>query len=349
MKATLMIVTILSLDAAVLQAGIDPIPVASPSGNPTLVSVTRAISGATAIDVFRHPSGLFVDAKRGAFLVADRGNQRIVLFEESGRCRGSISFRDPLKGEALGEPVTMATDATGRLFVVGAGQAEVNVLTSRGSRLGSLESPVPSESRSYPRAVDIGASGSIYVLYGGPLAGVVVMDQAGRIVNGSGLTLGAEPIESALSLAVNEAAGLMVVVSPNSDKQVRVCGLDGRQMNAFGPHGEGAGTLSLASHAAWGPENTIWITDTLRHSIAVFDAQGSYLGRIGGFGRDLGQFNFPVACGFLADGRLIVLERGSARCQVLEVTMVKPDLSVSTLTKHVSATTDIRQSGGDTQ
>jgi hypothetical protein len=173
--------------------------------------------------------------------------------------------------------------------------------------------------------VDIGSSGSIYLLCGGPLGGVLVTDHNGRRLDGEGLAPGTEPLGSAVSLAVNEAAGLMSIVLPRSDKQVRLYGLDGRLRAEFGSHGEGDGTFSMASHIAWGPANTIWITDTLRHSISVFDAQGRYLGRIGGFGRGPGQFCFPVACGFLSDDRLVVLERGTARCQIMEVSMDPPD------------------------
>jgi hypothetical protein len=246
----------------------------------------------------------------------------------------------------------MATDATGRLFVVGGGENRVRVLTSRGSRLGFVDTAVPAESSSRPRAVDIGASGSIYVLYGGPLAGVVVTDRAGNTEEGQGLTLGAEPIGSAVSLAVNETAGLMALGSAKADKQIRLYGLDGRLAAEFGGHGEGDGTFSLAAHAAWGPESTIWITDTLRHSISVFDARGNFLGRIGGFGRNPGQFCFPVACGFLADGRLIVLERGTARCQILEVVLIPPDPPAFVPDVPVPATTHngtANLTGGDSQ
>jgi hypothetical protein len=219
----------------------------------------------------------------------------------------------------------VAFDSSGRLFVVDGLDPGVLVLTPRGSRLGTLELPVPEGAGSRPQAVDIGSTGLIYLLCGGPYAGVVVMDQNGRQLPGRGLTPGKEPLGSAVSLAVNEAAGLMTVVSPRAEKQVRLYGIDGRLSAEFGAHGEGDGTFSLAGHAAWGPWNTIWITDTLRHSISVFDARGRYLGRIGGFGRGPGQFCFPVACGFLSDTRIIVLERGTARCQILEVQMTPPD------------------------
>jgi hypothetical protein len=38
-----------------------------------------------------------------------------------------------------------------------------------------------------------------------------------------------------------------------------------------------------------------------------------------GFGREPGQVSYPVACGFLARGQLVVLERAGARFQILEI------------------------------
>jgi DNA-binding beta-propeller fold protein YncE len=101
---------------------------------------------------------------------------------------------------------------------------------------------------------------------------------------------------------------------------------DGTHVASFGEHGEGEGTFSLPTSVAWGLENTLWVTDTIRGSISVFDVKGTYLGRIGGFGRGAGEFSYPVACAFLADDRLAVLERGNARIQVLEVGLTEgPD------------------------
>lgn len=351
-KAIFLTALAVALGAAAGQAADEGLePEVSRVGAPDLVAVTAIVPGASIQDVFRHPSGLFVDAGRGMFLVADRGNNRIVLFDDSGRCRGSISFPAPSPREDPNEPLTMATDSTGRLFVVAGGENRVQVMNSRGSRLGYVDAAIPANSGSRPRAVDVGASGSVYVLYGGPLAGVVVTDRTGKVQAGQGLTLGAEPVGSAVSLAVNETAGLMAIVSAKADKQVRLYGLDGRPVAEFGGHGEGDGTFSLAAHAAWGPESTVWITDTLRHSISVFDARGNFLGRIGGFGRNPGQFNFPVACGFLADGRLIVLERGTARCQILEVVLIPPDPLTFVPGVSVPATTNgtSNLTGGDSQ
>lgn len=334
-KAGALATSLRSVIAAAILLGLHPLSVlAEPAGAPSvpstplapsLASVLRVIPGASLQDAFHRPAGLFVAAERDLFLVADTGNHRLVAFEGSGRCRGSIPLQTSPAEVGASAPAAVAADASGRLFVVDALDAEVEVLTGRGSRLGTLELVGPAGPAEKPQAIDVGTSGSIYLLAGGAAASVTILDPSGRLLAVQSLAPGAGSLDSALSLAVNEPAGLLCIAAPRADQQVRVYDLANNLLAEFGPHGEGDGTFSFAGHVAWGPGDTIWVTDTLRHSISVFDARGAYLGAIGGFGREPGQFCFPVACGFLTADRLVVLERGTSRCQILQIEMTRPD------------------------
>jgi tripartite motif-containing protein 71 len=261
---------------------------------------------------------MLVDTGRGLLFVADRGNHRIVILDDTGRGRGAISFasRDPR--DSPGEPKCLAADARGRLFVVDELSTSVRVLTARGSRLAQIDLPFPTP-RTRPRSVAVGASGTVYVLYDGDRKGIVAYDERGRVRAGIGVDPDAGMFSSPAAIAVRADESVLAVVDPLADRQVLLLTPEGKRLAAFGSHGDGDGTFSLANHVTWGPENTLWITDTLRHSVNVFDAEGTYLGRVGGFGRGPGQFFYPVACGFAADGNLVVLERGSGRLQVLDV------------------------------
>jgi hypothetical protein len=126
-----------------------------------------------------------------------------------------------------------------------------------------------------------------------------------------------------VGIAVSDDETKIAILDPAAERQVQIRATDGTLLAAFGRHGEGAGTLSLAAHVTWGPSETLWVTDTLRHCISVYDVHGEYLGYVGGFGRYPGQFSYPVACAFLEPGKLVVVERGGGRCQILEVTLAE--------------------------
>jgi hypothetical protein len=288
---------------------------------PAIRSVDRIIYGMTFSDGFRRPAGLAADSSRGIFVVADTGKNRIVIFDAQGRCRGSMSLTDAEPGQARGEPRSVALDGRGRMYVVDGATPNVQVLTTRGTRLGEL-APASRQWGPGTRAqfVAVGASGRVYVLYAGERPGVAILAPGGALVGSIGFEA-SDPrtFRGPVCVAVNGDESEIAVVDPEADRSVLVFSPGGDRLAVFGAHGEGEGTFSMATHVAWGPGNTLWITDTIRHSIGVFGSQGTYLGWIGGFGRGPGEFNYPAACAFLAPDRLVVLERAGARCQVLEV------------------------------
>lgn len=291
------------------------LPAASPAADaPSIERVLDIVSGPSPLDTFHRPQGLFADPSRGTWLIADTGNHRIAVFDSTRRCRGVLAFPD-------GEPRAMATDDRGRLFVVDALSPAIHVLTTWGERIRDFLPPVPgAPGHARPQDLVIGSSGRMYVLIGGDRPGILVLDRQGRELRSAGFAAGGEPLfRGPVALAVNAAETRLAVVDPVAERAVRL--LDGTltPVVSFGKHGEGEGTFSMAADVAWGPGETLWITDSLRHSISVFDGDGAYLGRIGGFGHGPGQFDYPSGCAFTASDRLVVLERAGARFQVLEV------------------------------
>lgn len=310
---------------------------ASPSSHPEILDVARIIYGPSPLDTFRQPAGILVDAHRGLLFVADRGNHRVAILDTLGRSYGTISFPGFASGlgraPVPGEPVCVAADPRGRLFVVDDLDATVRVMTPRGSSLARIPVPVesPGSDATRPRSVAVGPSGLIYLLYAGGRCGIAVLDERGQVQPDRGVQPSAGIFTSPSSIAVRDDENVLAVTDPQASRQVVLLTPTGRVITSFGERGEGDGTLSMASHVTWGPGDTLWVTDTLRHSINVFDSSGRYLGRIGGFGRGPGQFLYPAACGFLEGGRVVVVERGAERCQVLDVAVPSTGDPVSSL------------------
>jgi DNA-binding beta-propeller fold protein YncE len=283
---------------------------------PEIRGVSWLLYGPAFADRFLRPGGVAADSVRGILVVADTGRQRLVIVDEKGRSRGTIPMA--ASPQQSSEPRSVAVDARGRVYVQDALKAEIEVLTPAGARL-ALFDPRPADLvQTHTQAVAVGASGRIYVLLVGERSGYVVLDSKGRLLSQVGFTEDLA-FHGPASIAVSPDESAIAVVDPPGERVVFVFGSDGRLQANFGPHGEGEGTFSMAAHAAWGPGNTLWVTDQLRHSVSVFDRAGRFLGRVGGFGREPGQFEYPIGCAFLGADRVAVLERAGSRLQVLEV------------------------------
>ncbi len=317
------------------------------SGDFAIRTVERVVTGPTLADPFRHPMGLAVDAGRGILAIGDTGNHRLVLFDSMGRSRGAITWASNGKIGA-GEPKCVALDGRGRLFVLDAVAGQIEVVSASGSRLGFLQPQLPPgvDGLVRPQFVSVGASGRIYVLYAGERAGIAVIEPNGTTSRCIGFEAPEEArLQAPLSLAVDSSETRIVVLDPPALQQVKVFDPEGVLLLAFGEHGEGDGTFSLAAHVVWGQGDTLWILDTIRHSIGIHAAaDGRYLGRIGGFGRGAGQFNYPTACAFLAANRFVVLERAGARFQIFELEPVETSGLGSELERSGSGNSGVEES-----
>jgi DNA-binding beta-propeller fold protein YncE len=298
---------------------------ASPEGSPpAIVKVLNIITGPAPLDSFRRPRGMVADTTRGVVVIADTGNHRLVIFDSHWRSRGTLDYDVGESNGTSAEPASVALDSRGRMFVADQLSDYIEVMTSQGSHITSFRPIFPAKltTKVHLQDVVVGRSGRIYVLCSGERPGLVVLSPIGEPL----VSLGFGPVEKGpftapVALAVNADESMMAVVDPLGEKSVLVNSTDGTPLFAFGEHGEGQATFSMAAGATWGPNGNLWVVDTIRHSISVFDRRGGYLGRIGGFGHGPGQFNYPVACAFLGADRLAVLERAGARCQVLQVTV----------------------------
>jgi len=307
------------------------------TAGPAIRSVVQIVYGPSPLDPFRRPMGMAADRARGLLVVADTGSHRLLLLDASGRSRGGIPCAASDSEGRLCEPRAVAFDAQGRLYVVGNLTRGVEVLTPLGASLARVDPIAAGDATSSVHGLAVAPSGRIWMAISGAHPEVVCMRPTGAIDVRIDHAGGQVPLRAPVSVAVTSDESLLVVVDADAERAVSVFRTDGTHIASFGTHGEGRGTVSLPTHAAWGPSNTVWVTDTLRQSILVFDAKGEFLGRVGGYGQEPGQFDHPVACAFLADDRLAVLERAGARVQVLEIATTE---SPATETGSVTARPD---------
>jgi sugar lactone lactonase YvrE len=304
------------LGLAVLTGGV-AYPIFAHADEISIRSVDMILGGPSMTDTFRRPGAMVADTTRGILLIADTGNHRLVAFDRGWRSRGSIVLDE----RHASEPSALALDAHGRIFVADRGLKQIEVMDPRGTHIKYFMPPLPADATpASPQDIAIGASGRIYLLVSGSHPGLCILDSAGRPLANIGFLPAGQGLWSApQALAVNADETRIAIVDATASQSVTILDADGREVHGFGQHGEVEAGFSLPNDVTWGVGNTLWITDTLRHSVSVFNERGTLLGRVGGFGREPGQFAYPVGCVFLANDRIAVLERANARCQVFEM------------------------------
>jgi sugar lactone lactonase YvrE len=306
-----------------------------PIATPQLRAVPFVLRGATPLDRFRRPVALAADQERGMFVVGDTGNGRLVMFDARGRSRGAIGLSVQGARVNTAVPCAVAIDPRGRLIVLDEVSRQIEILSSTGSRIAILDPPLSQDLGAGTMPLDLacGKSGRIYILYAGARPGILVLEPNGR----RAVEIGFAPVaESAMrgpvAIAVDDPETMIALVDPLADEVVHLFSTAGEPLLTFGEHGEGEGTFSLPSAATWNPNGTLWIADAVRHAVVAFTAEGKYLGSAGTFGRAPGQLNYPAACAFLTNDRLLVLDRASGRCQLWDFGSGESEPSV--LTAH---------------
>lgn len=73
------------------------------------------------------------------------------------------------------------------------------------------------------------------------------------------------------------------------------------------------------SDIAVGPDNHIYIADSMQHRVQVFSREGRFIRTIGQKGQGPGDLYTPQMIAFTSDGRLVIAESGNKRIQVMDL------------------------------
>ncbi|XP_020613756.1 RING finger protein nhl-1-like [Orbicella faveolata] len=78
-------------------------------------------------------------------------------------------------------------------------------------------------------------------------------------------------------------------------------------------------------------EGNIVVTDNVGHFVYVFDEEGKCLRKIGGLGRNSGQFRHPQGLFFFSNDEVLIADNGNHRIQHLNI---ETGTVVKTFGKH---------------
>ena len=262
------------------------------------------------------PRGLAFDVARDELVVANTASNRIEIYSPVGR--PLIRFRHvihrPDGSTADGLPRSVAVDAHGDYLIVDNLAFYVDRVDRRGRSIGRIGvSAVPPGA---PMAVHVARDGGIWVA--GPVRDnrIYRFDAAGKALGVWGVSgTGPGQLQNIAAIATLPD-GSVVVACASTELGIQIFTPDGVYLRGFGKHDVGPENVSLPSGVIATDDARIWLSDELRQTVQVYDAQGSYLGMFGGMGQAAGEFLYPSAIATDGRRRIAVAEREGGRVQV---------------------------------
>jgi DNA-binding beta-propeller fold protein YncE len=144
------------------------------------------------------------------------------------------------------------------------------------------------------------------------LGAILRFDREGRILDVFGTT-GSSRLRAPISVEVTREN--TILIADVGLKRIVELDAEGSFLRALGR----AGDLDNPTDAVLSRDGrAVYVCDSKRHQIVVFDrATGEVVDRFGRRGEKPGEFNYPTAIAFAADGSLFVVDQINARVQIL--------------------------------
>jgi len=285
---------------------------------------------------FSNPQGVAF-APDGTIYVADTGNNRVCVFDESGRFLfefGGFGVAKPAPGVMatwkpglMNMPTGIDVDENGEVYVADFKNDQIQVFDSDGKFLRRFPDPL----------MRVGRGGSGFGGTGISVTGVEVMDglvyatdayqvvvftTEGELVRQFGRP-GTEWGELDRPNGLGVTRDGVVVVADSNNNRVQALTNDGTPQWVTGKPvvelGERVDNeFGLPRDVTITRDGSILVIDTFEFEIVELDRTGNVINRFGERGINPGQFNFPDAIDALGE-RVLVADRGNNRVQVVEI------------------------------
>lgn len=242
----------------------------------------------------------------GALYVTNTGNDRIDVFDRSGRLLRSWGVSGRGKGQ-FNAPLGIAADANGVRAVADSINGRIELLNPDGSIASSWGSPAPGPTiLRAPVAVAFDPAGDAYVL-DRRRARIFVFARATGLPARTIAAQGSGPGRLLDPMAISIANGIITVADTGNRRIARFT-TAGQYLGAWTNTGKVRGVAVT-------PDGSRTYASGTDNRITVFDAAGTIVMQFGGLGRTLGKLSAPAQITLDAGGKLWVADRGNNRIQ----------------------------------
>ena len=268
---------------------------------------------------FSKPSGIFFQKDRQELYVTDRGKGEILIFDNKGMPIARYTHYAVQPG---------SSKANGDILVVDNMCHYIDVLDVNGRSVDKIDindllgKP---DLKIRPVCLALDSAENIYVSVVGDINEIVVLSPSLQVK--AEIDQNSDPdksLEVITGLWVDSDGKIYATYAQGAC--VRIFTTDGKMLAAFGAHDSGYDNFSLPSGVVTDARGNIWVVDTLRHVVTVFSQEPIDLGirtsvihAMGGFGREAGQFAFPVSIAGDGANRIFVIESTGARVQAFDI------------------------------
>ena len=289
--------------------------------DPTLESsVVQYVGGGGAL--LSGPLGVAIDTAGREIVVANTGGRRLEFYDLRGRSRGAVAHAVPDESGRLvdGQPRSLVVDEHGDIYLSDLSVPYVDHLDFRGRSLGRITLPSPDDrlETGGAGALALAADGRLFVASRARAGRIYVFDAGRRLVAAWG-DRGARPGQlSAISGLAVAGDSEVVVTCVDTDLAVQVFDAAGHYRRGFGVHDIGMGRFSQPTGVTVTSDGRIWVVDSVRANVQVFDLRGTYLGAVDG---NAGPTPWLYPSALAGDGRglLAMSEAGGNRLRLLRV------------------------------
>ena len=268
------------------------------------------------------PLGIAVDTSGREIVVANTGGRRIEFYDFLGRSRGAVAHAVPDENGRMvdGQPRSLVVAPHGDIYVSDLSVPYVDHLDFRGRSVGRIALPSPDDRLEMggAGALALATDGRLFVASRARAGRIYVFDADGRLIRAWG-EHGVRPGQlSAISSLAVVGDSEVVVVCVDTELGVQVFDAAGHYRRGFGVHDIGMGRFSEPTGVAVSRDGRIWVVDSVRANLQVFDRMGTYEGSVDGT-NDPAPWLYPSALASDGRGLMAMSEAGGNRLRLLWV------------------------------